>query len=51
MNILFVGEATSGFGGIKTVIKKATGFLENDQDAENTYTLYFLCRNDRMDKA
>ncbi len=51
MNILFVGEATSGFGGIETVIKKVTSFLENDQDAENTYTLYFLCRDDRMDKA
>ncbi|MCW2476622.1 lipopolysaccharide 1,6-galactosyltransferase [Candidatus Symbiopectobacterium sp. NZEC151] len=51
MNILFVGEATSGFGGIETVIKKVTSFLENDQDAENTYTLYFLCRDNRMDKA
>ncbi len=51
MNILFVGEATSGFGGIETVIKKVTGFLESDQDTKNTYTLYFLCRDDRMDKS
>lgn len=50
MNILFVGEATSGFGGIETVIKKVTGFLESDQDTKNTYTLFFLCRDDRMDK-
>ncbi|MBG6246208.1 lipopolysaccharide 1,6-galactosyltransferase [Candidatus Symbiopectobacterium sp. 'North America'] len=51
MNILFVGEATSGFGGIETVIKKVTSFLEGDQDTKNTYTLYFLCRDNRMDKA
>lgn len=51
MNILFVGEATSGFGGIETVIKKVTRFLESDQDTKNTYTLYFLCRDNRMDKA
>lgn len=51
MNILFVGEATSGFGGIETVLKKVTGFLEHDRDAQNTYTLYFLCRDDRMDKS
>ncbi|MBN3050262.1 lipopolysaccharide 1,6-galactosyltransferase [Pectobacterium brasiliense] len=51
MNILFVGEATSGFGGIETVLKKVTGFLENDLETKNDYTLYFLCRDDRMDKA
>ncbi|MBQ4777231.1 lipopolysaccharide 1,6-galactosyltransferase [Pectobacterium versatile] len=51
MNILFVGEATSGFGGIETVLKKVTGFLENDVETKNDYTLYFLCRDDRMDKA
>ncbi|KFX02781.1 UDP-D-galactose:(glucosyl)lipopolysaccharide-1,6-D-galactosyltransferase [Pectobacterium betavasculorum] len=51
MNILFVGEATSGFGGIETVLKKVTSFLENDCETKNTYTLYFLCRDDRMDKA
>lgn len=51
MNILFVGEATSGFGGIETVIKKVTRFLESDQDTKTTYTLYFLCRDNRMDKA
>lgn len=51
MNIVFVGEATSGFGGIETVIKKVTRFLESDQDTKNTYTLYFLCRDNRMDKA
>ncbi|MEQ9880616.1 lipopolysaccharide 1,6-galactosyltransferase [Pectobacterium brasiliense] len=50
MNILFVGEAVSGFGGIETVLKKVTSFLENDGETENTYTLYFLCRDDRMDK-
>lgn len=50
MNILFVGEAVSGFGGIETVLKKVTGFLENDSKTPNTYTLYFLCRDDRMDK-
>ncbi|MFC0074406.1 lipopolysaccharide 1,6-galactosyltransferase [Samsonia erythrinae] len=50
MNILFVGEATSGFGGIETVLKKVTRFLEEDREAKNSYTLYFLCRDDRMDK-
>ncbi|MFP9228828.1 lipopolysaccharide 1,6-galactosyltransferase [Pectobacterium cacticida] len=51
MNILFVGEATSGFGGIETVLKKVTSFLENDAETPDDYTLYFLCRDDRMDKA
>ncbi|AOR61069.1 lipopolysaccharide 1,6-galactosyltransferase [Pectobacterium parmentieri] len=51
MNILFVGEATSGFGGIETVLQKVTSFLENDVETKNDYTLYFLCRDDRMDKA
>ncbi|NLS44094.1 lipopolysaccharide 1,6-galactosyltransferase [BEV proteobacterium] len=51
MNILFVGEATSGFGGIETVIKKVTHLLESDKNTKNTYTLYFLCRDHRMDKA
>ncbi|BES82995.1 lipopolysaccharide 1,6-galactosyltransferase [Pectobacterium araliae] len=50
MNILFVGEAVSGFGGIETVLKKVTGFLENDAETKNDTTLYFLCRDDRMDK-
>ncbi|MFT8210430.1 MAG: lipopolysaccharide 1,6-galactosyltransferase [Symbiopectobacterium sp.] len=50
MNILFVGEAISGFGGIETVLKKVTHFLTNDKEASNNYTLYFLCRDDRMEK-
>lgn len=50
MNILFVGEAVSGFGGIETVLKKVTSSLENDSDTINTCTLYFLCRDNRMDK-
>ncbi|MCV9879043.1 lipopolysaccharide 1,6-galactosyltransferase [Brenneria izbisi] len=50
MNILFVGEAVSGFGGIETVLKKVTGFLASDSEAQHAYTLYFLCRDDRMDK-
>ncbi|ATA26146.1 glycosyl transferase [Brenneria goodwinii] len=50
MNILFVGEAVSGFGGIETVLKKVTGFLASDSETQNDYTLYFLCRDDRMDK-
>ncbi len=50
MKLLFVGEATSGFGGIETVVKKVTTFLANDQETPNSYSLYFLCRDDRMDK-
>ncbi|MFC3393351.1 lipopolysaccharide 1,6-galactosyltransferase [Brenneria rubrifaciens] len=50
MNILFVGEAVSGFGGIETVLKKVTGFLASDNETQPAYTLYFLCRDDRMDK-
>ncbi|MEC5320928.1 lipopolysaccharide 1,6-galactosyltransferase [Brenneria populi subsp. brevivirga] len=50
MNILFVGEAVSGFGGIETVIQKVTSFLTDDPETSNSYTLYFLCRDDRMDK-
>lgn len=50
MNILFVGEAVSGFGGIETVIQKVTRFLTDDPETRNSYTLYFLCRDDRMDK-
>lgn len=50
MNILFVGEAVSGFGGIETVIQKVTHFLTDDTETRNCYTLYFLCRDDRMDK-
>ncbi|MCG8708347.1 lipopolysaccharide 1,6-galactosyltransferase [Brenneria sp. 4F2] len=50
MNILFVGEAVSGFGGIETVIQKVTRFLTDDPETSNSYTLYFLCRDDRMDK-
>ncbi|KAA8997302.1 lipopolysaccharide 1,6-galactosyltransferase [Affinibrenneria salicis] len=51
MNILFVGEAVSGFGGIETVIKKVTGFLADDRVTPNDYMLYFFCRDDRMDKS
>ncbi|MBJ7223405.1 MULTISPECIES: lipopolysaccharide 1,6-galactosyltransferase [unclassified Brenneria] len=51
MNILFVGEAVSGFGGIETVIQKVTGFLTDDPATRHHYTLYFLCRDDRMDKS
>ncbi|MCL2899301.1 lipopolysaccharide 1,6-galactosyltransferase [Brenneria tiliae] len=50
MKVLFVGEAVSGFGGIETVIQKVTGFLSDDTETKNDYMLYFLCRDDRMDK-
>lgn len=50
MNILFVGEAISGFGGIETVLKKVTYFLANDKETKNSYTLYFLCRDEKTDK-
>lgn len=50
MKIFFVGEALSGFAGTETVIRKLTHFIQYDPLEQNDYMLYFLCRNDRMNK-
>lgn len=49
LNIAFVGEAVSGFGGMETVIRSVIrSFQKEYGDAE--YNLFFFCRNDKMDK-
>lgn len=49
MKILFSGEATSGFGGMETVIRHVINTFSNAPFSA-TCKLFFFCRHNNMDK-